>query len=121
MSNIILLVDDDHATCALYERHLTHQGWSVKTAHDYESAEEAVMKYQPAAIVLDVLLKDHRSGWDLLDRLRSWQWSRNLPVLVVSAVDEPHKAMASGATGFMLKPCSPTQIVSRLQDYLAIA
>ena len=121
MSNIILLVEDDLPTCALWERHLTHQGWEVQAAHDFDTAEDAVLRYQPAAIILDVILGDHRSGWDLLTKVRSWKWSQQLPVLIVSAVDEPNRARAIGANGFLLKPCSPSTVIARIQDFLYVA
>jgi len=120
MKNTVLIVEDDKATCMLWARHLEHWGWHVLSVPSAEEATAALRIYNPLAVVLDVMLADEESGWDLLEKLRSNSKTEKLPVFVVSAVDEPRRAYREGATAFMLKPCSPFALVSKLTEELVL-
>ncbi len=119
--NTILIVEDDAPTCALWTRHLEHWGWNVHAVSSAEEAELAIGERPPQAIVLDIMLADEKSGWDLLAKLRSEDWTSALPVFVVSAVDEPRRAYREGATGFLLKPCSANTLAAKIAEQLVLA
>ncbi len=120
MPNTVLIVEDDAPTCALWKRHLEYQGWNVYIVDNADDAEWAIDHHQPVAVVLDVMLADERSGWDLLAKWRATSNTRNLPVFIVSALDEPRRAYREGANGFMLKPCSPHLLVDRLKQEIRL-
>src|SRR5512140_3146121 len=119
--NTILVVEDDGPTCALWTRHLEHWGWNVRAVSSAEEAEVILNNQQPQAVVLDIMLADEKSGWDLLAKLRADEWTTNLPVFVVSAVDEPRRAYREGATGFLLKPCSANTLAAKIAEQLVLA
>ena len=121
MTNTVLIVEDDGPTCALWKRHLEYQGWRVQIVDNADEAEMAIDRHRPMAVVLDVMLADERSGWDLLAKWRAASETRDLPIFVVSALDEPRRAYREGATGFMLKPCSPNILVNRIAEKLTSA
>jgi DNA-binding response OmpR family regulator len=118
MTHTVLIVEDDKPTCALWKRHLEYWGWRVLTVDNADDAEWAIDHHNPSAVVLDVMLADERSGWDLLAKWRSTSKTRDLPVFIVSALDEPRRAFREGANGFMLKPCSPNTLVNRINEEL---
>ena len=118
--NTVLIVEDDAPTCALWTRHLEHWGWDVQAVASAEEAELILDYQQPQAVVLDIMLSDEKSGWDLLAKLRSEQWTSHLPVFIVSAVDEPRRAYREGATGFMLKPCSADTLAAKIAEQLVL-
>jgi len=120
MANTVLIVEDDAPTSALWTKHLRHWGWDVKAVTSAEEAIPAISRHQPRAVVLDVMLDDLISGWDLLSQLRASRYTRDLPVFVVSAVDEPKRAYREGATAFLVKPCSPHLLVSRIVAELVL-
>ena len=120
MSNTILLVEDDLPTCALWERHLTHNGWDVQIATSGAEAEEAVLKYRPLALVLDIILTNEYTGWDFLDTLHTWDWTRTVPVIIVSALDVRQRALEEGAVACLLKPCSPAAVVAKVTEALVL-
>ncbi len=120
MTNTVLIVEDDGPTCALWKRHLEYQGWAVHIVDNADDAELAIDRQKPIAVVLDVMLADERSGWDLLAKWRSTSQTHNLPIFIVSAVDEPRRAYREGANGFMLKPCSPNLLVDRLNEEISL-
>src|SRR5258708_15290794 len=121
VKSTILIVEDDPPTCALWTRHLEHWGWFVKSVPSAEQAEVIIDAEAPQAIILDVMLADDKSGWDLLARLRADSLTRKLPVFIVSAVEEPARAKREGATGFMLKPCSANVLAPRIAEALVLS
>ncbi len=116
MDKSVLIVEDDPATCALWTKHLEYAGWVVQTVESVEEAEEILRVQLPSVLILDVMLASEMSGWDLLARLRSSSYAQELPVFVVSTLDEPHRAREAGATGYLVKPCSPALLVSRISQ-----
>ena len=120
MTNMVLIVEDDEPTCALWKRHLEFRGWNVQIVDNADAAELAIDHQKPVAVVLDVTLADERSGWDLLAKWRATSQTHNLPVFIVSALDEPRRAYREGANGFMLKPCSPNILVERLNEEVSL-
>jgi len=100
-----LVVEDSPETYAQLAGYLAELGYAV-TAHDRGAgAVEAARERQPGLVVLDLLLPD-LSGWEVLSGLKAEAATREIPVLVVSVVDEPGRARAAGAAGHLLKPVS---------------
>jgi DNA-binding response OmpR family regulator len=120
MANTVLIVEDDVPTSALWTKHLKHWGWDVAAVASAEEAIPAITRHQPRAVILDVMLGDVMSGWDLLSRLRASRSTHALPVFVVSALDEPKRAYREGATAFLVKPCSPHLLVSKIVAELVL-
>ena len=116
MDRSVLIVEDDPATCVLWTKHLQHAGWQVQIVEDAEQAEAILRQQLPSVVILDVMLASQTSGWDLLAKLRSAPATQHLPVFVVSTLDEPHRAREAGATGYLVKPCSPALLVSRINQ-----
>jgi len=70
-------------------------------------------QFRPAAVVLDVMLEGE-STWELLAELKQRQATRDLPVLVVTLVDNRHKAAALGANAFCPKPIDRNWLLETL-------
>ncbi|NTU84855.1 MAG: response regulator, partial [Chloroflexales bacterium] len=64
---------------------------------------ERAIALQPDVIILDILLPDD-DGWAVLRQLKAEPRTRDIPVLVVSVVDEPEQARALGAAAMLVKP-----------------
>ena len=75
---------------------------------------DAVRRQAPSLIVLDLLLPG-ASGWEVLAQLKEDEELRDLPVLVVSVVDEPARARASGAAAHILKPVTREALAAALR------
>jgi DNA-binding response OmpR family regulator len=114
MANSVLIVEDDVSTVALWTRHLEHHGVEVYNVPSAEEAERLLAIYQPNAIVLDIILQDIETGWDLLAKLRASSETHDLPVFVVSSVDDPRRAKREGANDFFTKPCPADKLVHRI-------
>jgi CheY-like chemotaxis protein len=71
---------------------------------------------KPVAITLDILLPEV-DGWEVLSRLKADEATRNIPVVVVSVVDNPALGRALGALDYFVKPVDGKALLSRLSQY----
>jgi len=79
-----------------------------------QEAREALRRFRPLAVVLDVLLQGEHS-WDLLRELKNNPEMRGIPVFVVTVVDNRQKAQVLGADGFHAKPVDCAWLLRRLR------
>jgi len=112
----ILVIEDDPGAVRLLRTYLEGEGYAVAVATDGEAGIEAARSQAPAAIILDVLLPGI-DGWEVLRRLKSDAALRDVPVVVVTVVDERNVAMSLGAVDYFLKPVRPEALLARLAQY----
>ena len=65
-------------------------------------------------IILDVRLPDV-DGWSVMERLKQDEQTRSIPVHFVSGVDAPHRGLALGAVGYLVKPASHAELASMVR------
>jgi CheY-like chemotaxis protein len=83
----IVVIDDERRDARLIRRLLEATGrYHVYEAHDGESGWQSIKRYQPALIVLDLMLPDIK-GEELLERLKDDEETRTIPVVVLTAKD----------------------------------
>ncbi|RDV36493.1 response regulator [Bradymonadaceae bacterium TMQ3] len=99
----VLVIDDDPDLHALMRRTLESAGVAMASAYNGAEGLHLAHRLHPRAIVLDVSMPVI-DGWDVLRLLRSDEELREIPVLVVTMVDNRPKARALGADQFLLKP-----------------
>ena len=109
----VLIVEDDRDMHVFYERSLNATAYRLVHALTLHQASSALERERPAAIVLDILLRNEDS-WRWLAKLRGDQAMRATAVLVVSTVDEERKALALGADAFMRKPVDRKALIDTL-------
>ena len=114
---LVLVVEDDDDAIDILREHITRAGFDVVVARDGEDALVKAHRLRPAAITLDVILPTIQ-GWDLLSRLKLDEATRQIPVLVVSVVDNPSLARALGAVDYLVKPVDPTVLIGILEGLL---
>ncbi|HWV92840.1 MAG TPA: response regulator, partial [Vicinamibacterales bacterium] len=94
----ILIIDDEEANRALLSRRLIRQGYSVLVAATGEAGLAIAARESVDVILLDVWLPG-TSGYEILARLKSNEASREIPVLVITAVDRPESVARCLALG----------------------
>jgi signal transduction histidine kinase/CheY-like chemotaxis protein len=114
----VLVVDDDEADLMIYERAFNGTRFQMVPARSAATAIKALEVLRPSAIVLDIRLHGEES-WDLLTRLRQQRATADVPVVVVSSVDDRHKAIALGANVYHAKPIDPHQLLDHLNALVA--
>ncbi len=113
----VLLIDDNEQILQLFERYLVSDGFSVVRAGDAAQALSAIERECPAAIVLDVMMRQ-MDGWQLLERLRGRPDLREVPIVVCSVLNEGNLALALGAQRYLRKPVSQQEMLAALRQAL---
>ena len=113
----VLVVEDNREALFIYEKYLKGTEFQVVPAQDLKEARRALGEFKPIAIVLDVLLQGEHS-WNLLQELKQNSATKDIPVFVVTVVENQSKAMALGATAFHAKPIDRGWLLNQLQATL---
>jgi signal transduction histidine kinase/CheY-like chemotaxis protein len=111
----VLVVEDNREALFVYEKYLKGSPFQVVPARNIKEANSALRSFRPIAIVLDVLLEGEHS-WDLLRDLKRDPATRDIPVYVVTVVDNRQKALALGADGFQAKPLDRIWLLNQLNQ-----
>jgi CheY-like chemotaxis protein len=112
----LLLVDDHTDIADLCRRWLEGSGWEVIWAASAEEARRRLTELRPAAILLDVILP-HEDGWEYLIALKAGALTRDIPVIICSAIHEPDLMRSLGAQGYLPKPFSAAQLAQALAPF----
>jgi len=110
----MLVIEDDERSAELLRIFLEDGGFSVTVVGDGGEGIEAARRLRPSAIVLDLLLPNV-SGWDVLTRLKGDPALAQIPVVIVSMVDERGKGYALGAAGYLVKPVDRDELLGALR------
>jgi len=113
---LVLLVEDSPEAAEILVRHLEAGGFRQSIARSGSEALSMARELQPVAITLDILLPGI-DGWEVLTRLKADRATRDIPVLIVSVVDNPALGRALGALDYFVKPVDSGALLSRLKQY----
>jgi signal transduction histidine kinase/CheY-like chemotaxis protein len=112
----VLVIEDDPSAVRLLRTYLETDGYGVRVARDGPSGLAEARAHPPAAIVLDILLPG-ADGWEVLREFKADPALRDVPVIIVSVVDERGLGLALGAVDYFLKPVDRTALLERLSRY----
>jgi len=115
---LVLLVDDEPSIIQLARMYLEQEGFRVQAVGDGKAALQAVEAFNPALVVLDVMLPE-MDGFEVCRQLRA----HNNPVLVImlTARDEDIDKIVGlelGADDYLTKPFNPRELVARVRAML---
>jgi signal transduction histidine kinase/CheY-like chemotaxis protein len=113
---LVLVVEDDPAAAELLTRQLDRAGFGTEVARSGAEAIAKAIARKPAAITLDILLPD-LDGWEVLTRLKREAATSEIPVVVVSVVDNPELGIALGALDYFVKPVPANDLINRLNRF----
>jgi len=113
---LVLVVEDDPAAAELLTRQLDRAGFGTEVARSGADAIAKAIARKPAAITLDILLPD-LDGWEVLTRLKREAATSEIPVVVVSVVDNPELGIALGALDYFVKPVPANDLINRLNRF----
>jgi signal transduction histidine kinase/CheY-like chemotaxis protein len=99
----VLVIDDDATARELIADHLKAEGFSVVTAAGGVEGLKLAKDLRPIAITLDVMMPD-LDGWSVLAALRQDPELAEIPVIMITIVDEHRRGIALGAAGYLTKP-----------------
>ena len=113
---LILVVEDNPEAAEILSRHLEAGGFRMTIARTGNEALAMARELKPVAITLDILLPEI-DGWEVLKRLKADELTWNIPVVVISVVDNPALSLALGAKDYFVKPVDRGALLSRLSQY----
>jgi len=119
---LILVVDDNAQNLELLEAYLEDLGGRIRTARDGVEAMEAVRAEPPDVILLDVMMP-RMSGFQACERLKADPATRDIPVVVITALNEPgdvERAVDAGADDFLTKPVNKLELLTRVRSLMRV-
>src|SRR2546427_10102484 len=99
----ILVIDDDPSVRDLMSRFLTKLNFNVVAAANGEEGIRLAKRVHPLLITLDVVMPDC-DGWTVLNRLKSDSQLAEIPVIMVTVVDNEAMGLELGASNYLIKP-----------------
>src|SRR5438067_323270 len=114
----VLVVDDDADTRQVLQRFLNRKGFPVECASSGEEGLRLARELHPMAIILDVMMPG-MDGWAVLSTLKSEPGVSDIPVVMLTIVDDKNLGYALGATDYMIKPVNRdrlTEILAKFRD-----
>lgn len=113
---LLLVVDDDAANRDVLSRRLKSQGHDVRTAASGREALELLGGTAFDAVLLDIMMPD-MDGYEVLGRIKSDVRLQQIPVIMISAIDEVQsvvRCIEAGAEDYLAKPFDPTLLKARI-------
>jgi len=114
----VLIIEDNQSTQALYEKYLKGTGFQVLPAYSLREAHAILEKTKPFAIVLDILLPGEDS-WALISELKNQDATRDIPVIIVTILEEQQRGIMLGAEDFCTKPVERKWLLGKLRKISA--
>ena len=116
----ILIADDDPLGAELLEAYLSEGDYELRSASDGEQTLQIVADWRPDLILLDVMMP-RISGFEVCKRLRSNAATRDIAILMITALDQPidmDRAVEAGTDDFVSKPINKTDLLLRVRALL---
>ena len=116
----VLVVDDDANNRETLARRLTQRGYRVSVAENGPRALEEILREHYDLVLLDQMMPG-MTGMDVLRLLRATYSQSELPVIMVSGIDEADtvvEALRLGANDYVVKPVDVVVVAARLQSQL---
>jgi two-component system cell cycle response regulator len=118
MTARVLVVDDIPANVKLLEARLSAEYFDVTTAYSGAEALAACERAECDIVLLDVMMPD-MDGFEVCRRLKSNPATHHIPVVMVTALDQPSDRVAglkAGADDFLTKPVSDIALIARVRS-----
>jgi len=118
----ILIVDDERHNRRLLEAMLTPEGFSLTSASSGEEALSMVAEQPPDLILLDLMMPG-MSGYEVAGRIKSNAATKNIPVIVVTALNDRGtrlQGFGAGAEAFLTKPVDRVELCLRVRNLLRL-
>ncbi len=109
----VVVIEDDRPSLELLTVYLEGVASQITVARDGQSGIDAVRRERPALVLLDIRLPGI-DGWSVLETIKADPETRDIPVVVVSIVDEQPRGAALGAAAYLVKPVRRENLLAAL-------
>jgi two-component system cell cycle response regulator len=118
MTARVLVVDDVDANVKLLEARLTAEYFEVRTARSGPEALHICARERADVVLLDVMMPG-MDGFEVCRRLKAEPRTQHIPVIMVTALDQPSdrvKGLEAGADDFLTKPVDDIPLITRVKN-----
>jgi hypothetical protein len=115
-AGMVLVIDDEAVVRELMQRFLSKQGFRVLTAANGEDGLRLARSQRPDAITLDVMMPG-MDGWTVLSKLMADRELADVPVIMLTIVDDKQMGYALGASEYLTKPIDRERLIAVLEKY----
>ncbi|SFM47712.1 PAS domain S-box-containing protein [Methylobacterium pseudosasicola] len=112
-SRLVLAIDDDPNVVYLLKENLSDAGYDVVGAPNGEDGLRKARELQPRAITLDIMMPG-TDGWQVLHALKTDPLTREIPVILISIVDQKELGYRLGASDYIVKPFERESLIGAL-------
>jgi CheY-like chemotaxis protein len=112
----VLVIDDDSAVRDLMSRFLTKLGFHVVAAANGEEGLRLAKRVHPMIITLDVIMPG-KNGWVVLNELKADSELADIPVIMITIVDNEVTGFDLGASNYLIKPIDRDRLALLLEKY----
>jgi CheY-like chemotaxis protein len=117
---LIEIVDDDEVIVKLVSTQLTLNGYKTVAALDGEQAVRVAHQKRPDLILLDIAMPGLH-GFSVIEKLRQSEHTRRIPIMIVSAFNDPdalNKAELYGIKNYVVKPFDVDDLIKKVGELL---
>jgi len=116
----VLIADDNPQGVELLDAYLSGSDYEIRTCADGEETLRQVKDWRPDLILLDIMMPKI-SGFEVCKRLRAEPASRDIAVLMITALDQGsdiERAVEAGTDDFLTKPINKSELLLRVRSLL---
>ncbi len=114
----ILIIEDADSIRRMIEALVTGRGHSVEPANSGARGVELAIAQAPDLVLLDLNLPGTLDGFQVCEKLRAEPNTKNVPIVIISALDDQDskaRALAAGANAYYTKPFSPMALLKEIE------
>ncbi|HYW13042.1 MAG TPA: response regulator [Longimicrobium sp.] len=115
-TSYVLVIDDDPVQRDLMQRFLGREGFHVLVAAGGDEGLRLARQMHPVAITLDVMMPD-MDGWTVLAALKADPALQDIPVIMLTMVDDPSRGLSLGAAEYTTKPVNRGRLSRLIKKY----
>src|ERR1700678_3003725 len=116
----VLVAEDNPEGAELLQAYLSETDYDIEIVADGEETLRKVRQWQPDVLLLDVMMPKI-SGFEVCKQIKADPATRDIVVLMVTALDQPSdvdRAVAAGTNDFFTKPVNKTELLLRVRAAL---
>jgi DNA-binding response OmpR family regulator len=114
----ILIIEDADSIRRMIEALVSGRGHAVEAANSGARGVELAIASPPDLVLLDLNLPGTLDGFEVCEKLRSDATTKNVPIVIISALDDEdskRRAQEVGANGYYTKPFSPMALLKEIE------
>ena len=113
---LVLIIDDDEQMIGILKHHLEKHGYKVASAADGNHGLKLARELIPDIITLDVMMPD-LDGWTVLSRLKAEPETADIPVVMLTMLEDREMGFSLGAAEYLTKPLDPERLIAVVQRF----